>query len=222
MKLLILKKKFNGICSFDIDGTILSGSNNTCVYKNKTYDKKNGGCTLAAIKACKDNNFEIAVNTASFRDRDTFCCNVGLCTNGKSGKCLVKEANWWNNEKYKNQKCGSNHGGCGKAYIMKKLYDSNHIDDPKNAILWDDYHPNISAAYSAGWGVIPMSNLKNCSNPIGTNKFDFGIQQSQLNDFLNKKYKKWTPCKKFQSTDCSKKECSKSTWFNQYFDPEHS
>ena len=179
---------------------------------------------MAAIKACQDKNFAIAVNTASYRDRDTYCCETGFCSKGKKGKCLVKEKNWWNNNKYdqKQRKCGSNHGGCGKAYIMKKLYNINNITDPKNSILWDDYHGNISAAYTSGWGVIPMSNLNNCSNPIGNDQHDKGIQQEQLDIFLNDGYKKWKPCRSFITTNCSDKPCSKSTWYNDKFDPRYS
>ena len=218
------KIKYKGVCAFDIDGTALNGSYNTCIYKGKKYDEKNGGCTLAAIKACKDKGFAIGVNTASFRDKDTFCCDVGMCSKGKKGDCLVKEKNWWNNEKYsaKKEKCGSNHGGCGKAYIMKKLYQSNNVANPRDAILWDDYHPNISAAYSSGWGVIPMPNLKKCKSVIGDDNKDIGIQQSQIDSFLNQEYKKWKPCSNFLTTNCSKQPCSKSTWYNQFFDPDYS
>ena len=38
---------------------------------------------LSAIDACKDKKFAIAVNTASIRDRDTYCCEVGMCSKGK-------------------------------------------------------------------------------------------------------------------------------------------
>ena len=55
----------------------------------------------------------------------------------------------------------------------------------RTAILWDDYHANLSAAYSAGWGVIPMPNIKKCTNPVGNGKFDKGITQEQIDLFLN-------------------------------------
>lgn len=219
-----VNNKYKGLCAFDIDGTITTGSSNNCLFKGKKYDKNNGGCTLAAIDACKDKKFAIAVNTASIRDRDTYCCEVGMCSKGKKGKCLVSEKNWWNNYKYKkkNYKCGSNHGGCGKAYIMKKLYESNNISEPRTAILWDDYHANLSAAYSAGWGVIPMPNIKKCTNPVGNGKFDKGITQEQIDLFLNNSFKKWKPCKNFHKTNCSNKTCSQSNWYSQHFDPNYS
>ena len=83
--------------------------------------------------------------------------------------CLVEEKNWWNNQKYYaiNSGQGSNHGGCGKAYIMERLCEDNGITDRKKAILWDDYHGNITAAQSAGFGVIAMPNLINCTDQIG-------------------------------------------------------
>ena len=64
---------YDGICAFDIDGTSLQGMKNTCNYNGKIYDEKNGGCTSAAIQACKDKNFILAVNTASFRPRNKYC-----------------------------------------------------------------------------------------------------------------------------------------------------
>ena len=89
---------YNGACVFDIDGTILQGLDNKCVYNGKTYDHTNGGCTAAAIQACKDKNYLLAVNTASFRDRNRFCKGVGLTD--INGKCMVEEKNWWNTPKY--------------------------------------------------------------------------------------------------------------------------
>ena len=78
--------KTNGICAFDIDGTCLEGKNNLCYYNGKIYDKTNGGCTAAAIQACIDKKYLLAVNTASYRHRNKFCCKVGLCD--KNGKCF--------------------------------------------------------------------------------------------------------------------------------------
>ena len=39
------------------------------------YDENNGGCTMAAIDACQDKNYVIAVNTASYRPRYKYCCS---------------------------------------------------------------------------------------------------------------------------------------------------
>ena len=118
---------------FDIDGTSLEGQYNTCYYKGKKYDQYNGGCTAAAIQACKDKNYDIGVNTASFRNRNFFCKKVGMAD--ENGKCLVDEKNWWNNQKYYllGSGHGSNHGGCEK-YVMKNI-DINDIKNRKSSIM---------------------------------------------------------------------------------------
>ena len=67
-----------------------------------------------------------------------------------------------------------------------------------------------------------MPNLKDCSHPIGNGKYDKGIQQHQIDSFLNDSYKKWKPCRSFIATNCSDKPCSKSTWYNQHYDPDNS
>ena len=191
---IINKERFRnskGICVFDIDGTSLQGMENVCYYKNKKYDKSNGGCTAAAIQACKDKNYRIAVNTASNRDRNNYCCSTGFCN--KYGICEILEKNWWNNQKYyklDDQK-GSNHGGCGKTHILNKLKQEHKIRKRKNIVLWDDFHENITGANSAGFGVIPMDNLINCSSKYGLND---GIKQTQLDNFINSKID-FTPCK---------------------------
>tara|TARA_B110000208_G_scaffold186557_1_gene243269 strand:- start:3558 stop:4205 length:648 start_codon:yes stop_codon:yes gene_type:complete len=176
----ISKKKVNGICAFDIDGTILQGKNNTCYYKNKKYNKENGGCTSASVQACLDKNYLLAVNTASNRKIEDFCCDVGLC---KNGKCLVDKKNWWNNQKYYslNTNHGSNHGGCGKTFVMKQLCKENNIKNYNNAVLWDDYYENLSGANSMGFGTIAMPNIDN-------DNFNYiGIKQKQLDDFIQNK-----------------------------------
>lgn len=197
---------YNGACVFDIDGTILQGLDNKCVYNGKTYDHTNGGCTAAAIQACKDKNYLLAVNTASYRGRDKFCEEVGL---SKNGVCMVEEKNWWNSPKYIEaeplhlfQHCGINHGGCGKACIMKKIQKENNIKNKKNVVLWDDYYPNITACYSAGFGVIPTNNLLDCTDIIG----EEGVTQRQIDDFVkgNTKLKKY--CKDFKFKKCHYKK----------------
>ena len=79
---------------------------------------------------------------------------------------------------------------------MKKLYQSNNVANPRDAILWDDYHPNISAAYSS-MGSYTNANLKKCKSVIGDDNKEIGIQQSQIDSFLNQEYKKWKPCRNF-------------------------
>ena len=174
------KKRYNGICAFDVDGTCLNGMNNTCYYNGKKYDKSNGGCTAAAVQACIDKGYIDAVNTASNRKRKDYYKTIGMVDS--KGKCVVKEQNWWNNQKYYSLSDyqGPNHGGCGKAYIMKLLCEINGITDRKKAILWDDYYKNIIGAQSAGFGVIPMTNVLENKNELGK-----GIQQRQIDDFVN-------------------------------------
>ena len=191
-------KPVNGICAFDIDGTSLQGMNNTCYYRNNKYDHTNGGCSAAAIQACKDKGYVIAVNTASGRDRGKYCCRSGFCN--KNNYCEVRENNWWNNQKYynTNSKQGSNHGECGKPYILKELMKNYGIKNRKNVVLWDDYHENITGAQSAGFGVIAMNNLNNCSSNYGLNE---GIKQNNLDDFINNNTN-FIPCEKVNNQKC--------------------
>jgi len=172
--------QYDGICAFDIDGTSLQGMKNICSYNEKLYNEKNGGCTAAAIQACKDKNYLLAVNTASYRPRNKYCCSTGFC---KNEKCLIKENNWWNNFKYysKFQRYGTNHGGNGKAIVLGELMKKNNIKNKNNVILWDDYKGNIDGAKKFNYGYIKMPNLKNNISNIG----NIGIQQEQILDFLN-------------------------------------
>ena len=174
------RKPVVGICAFDVDGCCLEGQKNTCYYNGKRYDETNGGCTAAAIQACRDKGYIIAVNTASNRKREDFYKRIGMVD--ENGNCVVEEKNWWNNLKYHalESKQGSNHGGCGKAYIMKILCELNGIKDRSKAILWDDYYKNIIAAQSAGFGVIPMSNVTQDKFKMGD-----GIHQNQIDRFLS-------------------------------------
>ena len=187
-KLLYLPNEINemnsplGICAFDVDGCCLEGQNNTCYYNGKKYDRSNGGCTAAAIKACQDMGYIIAVNTASGRTRNEYYKNVGMID--ENGNCVVEEKNWWNNQKYhaleNSKNVGPNHGGCGKPYIMKNLNEINGIENRKNAILWDDYYKNIIGAQSSGFGVIAMNNVYTGKHRVGD-----GIEQNHIDDFIN-------------------------------------
>ena len=76
--------------------------------------------------------------------------------------------------------------------IARKLFKQYNLNDPRTAVLWDDYHKNISATYTAGWGVIPMPNVQKCLSKIGQVKYDLGITQSQIDDFSQKKYTNWS------------------------------
>lgn len=177
-----------GICAFDVDGCCLEGQYNTCYYNGKKYDASNGGCTAAAIQACKDKGYIIAVNTASGRIRDKHYKSIGMVD--ENGNCIVDECNWWNNQKYfqlckdNNHNPGPNHGGCGKPYIMKHLCDIHGITDRSKAILWDDFYKNIIGAQSAGFGVIPMSNVFDNNNRYSLGP---GITQQQIDLFIDGK-----------------------------------
>ena len=72
----------------------------------------------------------------------------------------------------------------------------------EKAVLWTLYK-NITAAESAGFGVIPMPNLNNCVTEIGTrnNYFYKGIQQKQLDDFVKGDIN-YKECDNFSKTVC--------------------
>ena len=201
--LLFFKKKtniinYNGVCAFDIDGTSLQGIKNVCIYKNNYYDETNGGCTRAAIEACKDKNYAIAVNTASNRDKQKYCCQTGFCIRDK---CIIEDDNWWNNQKYYSKNYNtSNHGGCGKTIILDKLKKKYNIKNKKNIILFDDYHANITGASNSGFGVIPMNNLLNCSDPLCKN--NCGINQIHINKLIDNDLD-FIPCDNFKNQKCN-------------------
>lgn len=131
---------YDGVCAFDIDGTITCGIENA---------KK-------AIDTCRKNNYKIAINTAR---PVKFYSDLKLNDLGLKHEEFLDD--FYHGEinlcSFVDYDCMTNNISDVKVKHLETLARKWNVS-PKNVILFDDQHYNIDKAKNKGFSVISANN----------------------------------------------------------------